>query len=816
MVKLIKGFAGSGKTRNLLENVYSLINNNTDNPYQVLILTLTPSEKEELIKLNENNANSKHLNIWSVDELYKYILKKSPLHFESETLSDSLAINIIGAICKSEFIQNTALNSLTKSNSFFRELYNLFGLFKNNEIKYEDITRVIDETEITDTDKIRLRLIASVFKRYNEILKRFNYLDYRDAVLSAIKALEDNAILLNTIKSRFGHIFIDGFEDITYLQFKLIKLIADPDNLNIYGDEYSKIQEFRGAWRDSLILDSLKEHFDDIEITNLNSSKRKPEIIKRAVYLVKKYNSEEYNCEFRESESIKYIQFEDVQAEISHIAEEISDKVKNKNCNFSDFAILIRDFESKQKFIDFFKTYGIPINSELYNEEYQNFRLKLTRYLNICNICEKLGIKEFSRQDFSTIQLSSKAEIEIQFEELNLYIENILSDTLEDHYIKDRFITIQEEYKKPSLVNVIYENSGILKEEDKEKLLAEFSDLSDIYKLYRENKFVELTVFIARKQNEILNNPEFNAILGRLLSKINAMTDLYSRVIKDRPDFNTLNELINLSFEEQSDIKDSVNLLTFFKTAGLEFKYVYIPCLTENNFPKKAKSTYFISPDANEKISASLKQINSNFRNLIELDEESIEEEARLFYLGMTRAKEKLLISTHKYEDKKQVQPSIFFQVLVDADNANYKEAVTKQSESSDNYDLSNEPSEEVIKSKVIDENEVLKLNASAVGTFLSCPRKYYYTSLLSLKEKSNFAASYGSIVHAVMEVFNNTCLNKYNKENLLNLADVLFDAKNNPDSALDAGFNERDIDLVIASDDLNLAEMKENFSDAV
>ena len=116
-------------------------------------------------------------------------------------------------------------------------------MFKNNEINYEDLTEIIDKTDITDTDKIRLRLIASVFKRYNEILKRFNYLDYRDAVLSAIKALEENTILLNTIKSRFSHIFIDGFEDITYLQFKLIKLIANPDNLHIYGDEYSRIQD---------------------------------------------------------------------------------------------------------------------------------------------------------------------------------------------------------------------------------------------------------------------------------------------------------------------------------------------------------------------------------------------------------------------------------------------------------------------------------------------------------------------------------------------------------------------------------------------
>src|SRR5574344_1039260 len=123
MVKLIKGFAGSGKTTKLINDVYALIDNSAVNPYQVLVLTLTPVEKNELIKRNQNLPNFKHLNIWSLDELLRYSLKKSPSDFENKVLSDSLATNIIAAICKSEFIANSALNNLTKSNSFFRELY---------------------------------------------------------------------------------------------------------------------------------------------------------------------------------------------------------------------------------------------------------------------------------------------------------------------------------------------------------------------------------------------------------------------------------------------------------------------------------------------------------------------------------------------------------------------------------------------------------------------------------------------------------------------------------------------------------------------
>ena len=816
MVRLIKGFAGSGKTTKLIDDVYALIDTSAVNPYQVLVLTLTPVEKNELMNRNQKLPNSKHLNIWSLDELLRYILKKSPSDFENKVLSDSLATNIISTICKSEFIANSALNNLTKSNSFFRELYNLFGLFKNNEINVEILNQVIDVTEIADADKIRLRLISSVFEKYNQTLNKFNYLDYRDLVISAVKALEENKILLSTIKLKFDHIFIDGLEDITYLQFKLIKLISDSDNLYLYGDEYSRIQEFRGAWRDNLIVKSLKEQFEKVEVSELTSANRNSEIIERAIYLVKKYNSEEKVCEFKKSECINYVVFEDIQAEISTIAEEILEKVKSENYNFSDFAILIRDYEAKQKFIDLFKSYQIPINSELYNEDFQNFKLQLNRYLNICNVSERLGAEELSKKGFSAIKMKSKAEHEILHEELNLYIENLLSDILDDNYAKDKFVAIKEQYKKTSLIGVVYQNTNILKEEDKTTLISELEDLELIYKLYKDNNFVELILFAARKGKAIINNFEFNKILGRLLSKTKELSDLYSSVLKVKLEFNTVMELINQSFEEQSDIKNSVNLLTFFKSAGQEFKCVYIPCLTENNFPKKEKATYFISPDANEKVSQNLRAKNANFRNLIELDKDGIEEESRLFYLGMTRAEEKLLISTHKYEEKKQVQPSIFFQLLADADRLNYSEFESQQTESDAAFKIESTIEEKAEVSKVIADGDVLKLSASSISSFLSCPRAFYFKSLLNLKEEGTFAANYGTIVHSVMEVFNNKCLDKYNKETLLALANILFRSKFEPQKALDVGFKQQDIDLIIDANSLSLAEMQENFNNAI
>lgn len=119
-------------------------------------------------------------------------------------------------------------------------------------------------------------------------------------------------------------------------------------------------------------------------------------------------------------------------------------------------------------------------------------------------------------------------------------------------------------------------------------------------------------------------------------------------------------------------------------------------------------------------------------------------------------------------------------------------------------------------KKPVLSSKEQIRLNASAISTFQTCPKKYYYKNLLNLKEPSNFAASYGNIVHCVFEVLNTKFLDKYNKQTAAELACILFEAETDSAQALSAGFSETDIELVKAADKLSLAEMKENFLNAI
>ena len=93
-------------------------------------------------------------------------------------------------------------------------------------------------------------------------------------------------------------------------------------------------------------------------------------------------------------------------------------------------------------------------------------------------------------------------------------------------------------------------------------------------------------------------------------------------------------------------------------------------------------------------------------------------------------------------------------------------------------------------KSSLKDDEEI-KLSPSSIGNYQCCPQKFYFANLLNLKTSGTFAANYGTIVHAVFEVFNKTGLSDYTKEHIINLADILFNSKVDPNRAIDCGFEQ-------------------------
>ena len=705
--------------------------------------------------------------------------------YEKKILADFLGIDIILNISKEIFKKNPTLAALTKSSRFSSELYNLFGALKNNLLTPDDLKKAVEISDISEIDRNRLALVCEVYEKYNEFLKENNLLDYRDAagIAAGFEKLPD-----------YDFIAVDGAQDMPFAQLELYKKISK--NLLICADENAKIR----------LTSGVNPSFQDFETQTLKQSDKNSEILSQAFYLCAKGAKPVENIP-------DCLIFEDLHDELSFIAEDIKNIIKDKNVSYNDFAVLIRDNAIKQKILDIFKAAGIPAGIEIYDENLYNFKIKLNRYLNLCTIFERFKMNAFSKQDFESIGVMPRSEQEIIFEEMDLYVENILYDTVENGFAADRLLSIKEEHNKPSLLNVIYENIKTLSDNDAKALSMELGAVAKIYELYRENRFTDILFFCASKEKENIdpNRPEIRMLAG----KIKDIEHLYGSLLQKKPSLSVILDVINQPVEREIKTKDYVRILPFFKAKGITFKHVYIPSLTEKTLPARDRFTQFISKQANDTVSAALQAINPCFIKIIPDEKTVMTEETALMYIGMTRAEKALTISTHTYEDKKQIQSSVFFNRLA-VINPDKTQKIEREKENILFSNTEYKETEADTSTKVIQDGEILKLNASSIRNFQNCPRRYYLANLLNLKDKQTFSASYGTAVHTVMQVFFEKYLKQFNKNTLLNIAEAYFHCASAPQNALNAGFSQKDMDTLLTSDTLSIAEMHENFISAV
>ena len=377
-------------------------------------------------------------------------------------------------------------------------------------------------------------------------------------------------------------------------------------------------------------------------------------------------------------------------------------------------------------------------------------------------------------------------------------------------------------------IDLLYSSWGKFEEKEQAVLISEFGLIKSFYEFYKQDNFAEAISFVIKKQFSFFENTEFKTILAGKMKSLSELQNLYDVVLLEKPqfaEFFTILEEPSFS-EENNNNKVTLSAISASvkKTGG--FKKVFLAGLTENNFPGGNISYPFISLQTNSLLNEQLKNLNPEFDYFLLTDDIHLFVRNNDIKSLIKQAQEEIVFSCHLYESKKTVLPAVIFKMLVANDLKNYKQIKSiedkKSFENNSENILSESPqrvSEErfvVDMSNLSKNNEYLKLNPSAISTFQNCPRKYFYKNLLNLKEQSNFAASYGSIVHAVFELMNRNFLNSYNKDTAIKLAEILFESKTKPQPALDKGFKQTDVDLVDAADELSLIEMKENFQNAI
>ncbi|MES2614486.1 MAG: ATP-dependent helicase [Bdellovibrionota bacterium] len=485
-----------------------------------------------------------------------------------------------------ESIRELALEDIISITSAVEKM----SYYKDNLYEEKDFKK--------STNFFDAKFCCKLFLAYNRRLRLFNLVDFDDIVYLATMGFLNNESLLNKMRENYKYLLVDEYQDTSFSQFKFIQLLAQPrGNVCVVGDDDQSIYSWRGA-RPSIIADFLKE-FPLAKRVTLDQNYRCSSNILNAANCVIRENTERLGKELwsqKINEHPVTIQScENEREEAEFIVEKINlFRDKNSQFNYSNIAILYRS-----------SSLTIPIE--------QIFQEKNIPY--VLHGGTKFFDKKEIRDLFSYIKFANNnKDLNSLFRIINLPARGIGIATLEK--IKARFIKQQDLFE--ILSELSYENSSI----------SSFLELWNIYgQALKNSKGIPNIIEaikdcyenIGLKKDILLNSSNMQVAQYRLdtierVFKVIEKIGLPNASLQDITDALHLDEA---QFAPKLEADGKVQLMTIHASKGLEFPIVFLVGVEEGILPHER----------------SLNIANGE------------QEERRLFYVAMTRAKDKLLLS---------------------------------------------------------------------------------------------------------------------------------------------------------------------------
>lgn len=593
---LILAGAGSGKTRVLTHRIAYLIEERQINPYNILALTFTNKAAREMRERVDQIVTFGAQNVWvsTFHSTCVRILRRYIDHLGYDrrfTIYDTDdQKTLMKNICKElnidtkKFRERTFLNAISSA---------------KDELKTPE--QYADEIAKEHKDKI----FGTVYKKYQKNLKKNNALDFDDLIMLTVQLFRENKDVLSYYQERFQFLMVDEYQDTNTAQFTLLSLLASRyQNLCVVGDDDQSIYKFRGANIQNIL--NFEKIFPATKVIRLEQNYRSTKNILSAANEVIKNNSMRKEkalwTKAEEGEPISYGRYDNEHEEALGIASDIKKIVRSENKNYSDFAILYRTNAQSRVFEEKLVYEGIPYRIVGAINFYARKEIKdLMCYLKtVNNSADDISVQRIINVPKRGIGATTISRIMTYAagQEISFY------DALTQiDYIPD---CARAASKINSFVEMIEHLRGRLRDEyyTLEDLINEIIDRTGYVRLLEAEDTVEA-------QSRIEN-------IDSLCSKIIQ----YEEDCEEAATLDGLLEEIALvaDIDTVSDDAEQVLLMTLHSAKGLEFPYVYIAGMEENIFPG-AMAVFGDDPT-------------------------EIEEERRLCYVGITRAMEKLTLTS--------------------------------------------------------------------------------------------------------------------------------------------------------------------------
>ena len=589
---LVIAGAGSGKTKVLTHKIAYLISEKYVKPWNIIAITFTNKAANEMKERISNIIGDAANDLWMgtfhsicVKILRKYIDR---IGFEHSFL--------IFDTSDQKTLIKECLKELKIDDKLFTDRAVMSEISNG---KNEMLEPKAYQTKYAGD--YRKEIIGKIYELYQQRLKENNALDFDDIINYAIKVLTENPDVLEYYTEKFKYVLVDEYQDTNKAQFMLVSIFASKyGNITVVGDNDQGIYSFRGA--DITNILNFEKDFPGTKIIKLEQNYRCTGNILKAANAVIKRNENKYDKKLwtnnDDGDLPTIYQAEDEYGEATYIVNQISHLKTQEYYKYSDFVILYRMNSQSRAIEDILRREDIPYKIVGGLKFYERKEIKdIIAYLRlIYNTSDNLSLKRIINEPKRGIGKTSLDNIQEIAENLGTSMYEVIKRA-EDYGLNRikansiDFINLIEELRAKTEESTISEliketlnKSGYTKALELENTVETESRIQNLEEF--------LTVAIEFEEEFADNN------LGEFLENITLSSDI----------------------DNVEDAENSVTLMTLHSAKGLEFPTVFLVGLEEGIFP--------------------------GYKSIGE--ENELQEERRLFYVGITRAKEHLFLTCAK------------------------------------------------------------------------------------------------------------------------------------------------------------------------
>ncbi len=741
---LIIAGAGTGKTTVVTERIKYLIASEKAKPDEILALTFTEKASREMEERVEQSLP------YGIPEMWI-----STFHAFCDRILRAEAVHIglnpdYRLMSEAETIQFFRSHLFDFNLSYFRPLGNptkfIQGMLTHfSRLKDEDVdppqymkwvksqvpkSKSQNNNNAQHDEYEKYLELSKAFRMYEEMKVKEGLADYADLITNTLRLFRERKNVLSRYHEQFKYILIDEFQDTNYAQNELTVLLAGKrKNISVVGDDDQSVYKWRGAAISNIL--QFRKTYPKAKVVVLTKNYRSTsEILNRSYDLIQKNNPDRLEVAEKidkKLESMRRVIGEPIgliyEDRVENEADTVASEIQNLGISYEwkDFAILVRANNHSDPFIRALTRSGIPYQFLGPGQLYRQAEVKdLISYLKLLYdpadslaAFRVLSMDHFGinpRYISTVVSLARKRGISV--------------------FEAAEFLVLDGEEQLKSIVDMVHRHLGLIKKESAGQILYYFLEDSGL-----------LAQFVTYK-TEIEERRAGN--IAKLFDKLKS----YEATHEDASVFAVVDWIdLSMSLGESPLAQDvdwtannAVNILTVHSAKGLEFPVVFLVNCVSARFPSSSRKDQIPVPEG-------------IIKEILPVGDAHIQEERRLFYVGMTRARDRLFLTGAKYygDGKREKKLSLF---ISDALGDHFITQNAQPKAHNQQLFLGDWVKKEPNVKTMPVRQKVTYLSYSQMESFAICPLQYKYRNILKIPVPARAALSFGSAVHSALEQF--------------------------------------------------------------